>query len=113
VIGAARPEAYDAFTWGVSVDATTTDIGYHAFTCSKCHNPHASRLPKLMITNCLDTRHNTWQSSTSGQGNQTQAWWTGSTSDVGEKAATWNTAQNCHRYDTNDNVGGWNKVTPW
>jgi hypothetical protein len=32
---------------------------------------------------------------------------------VGEKAATWNTAQNCHRYDTNDNVGGWNKVTPW
>jgi predicted CxxxxCH...CXXCH cytochrome family protein len=113
VIGAARPEAYDAFTWGVSVDAGTTDIGYHAFTCSKCHNPHASRLPKLMITNCLDTRHNTWQSSSPGQGNQTQAWWTGSTSDVGEKAATWNTAQNCHRYDTNDNVGGWNKVTPW
>lgn len=117
IIGAAQPYAYDSFFWGVSVDEGTTDIGYHAFTCSKCHNPHASRLPKLMITNCLDTRHNTWQSSAApnGQGNQTlPTGWTSMTNiDVGEMAATWSTAQNCHRYDTNDNVGGWNKVTPW
>jgi len=71
-----------------------------------------------MITNCLDTKHNTWQSSAAGQGNQTQSNWVAS-GDRGEKAATWNTAQNCHRLDPNgtDNaggyLGGWNKVTPW
>ncbi|SNB47719.1 CxxxxCH/CxxCH domain-containing protein [Geobacter sp. DSM 9736] len=29
----------------------------HNYTCSKCHTPHASALPRLMITNCLDTKH--------------------------------------------------------
>src|SRR6185369_15526729 len=29
----------------------------HAYTCSKCHTPHVSRLPRLMVTNCLDVRH--------------------------------------------------------
>jgi predicted CxxxxCH...CXXCH cytochrome family protein len=29
----------------------------HAFTCAKCHAPHVSRLPRLMVTNCLDQRH--------------------------------------------------------
>ncbi|MHB8765297.1 MAG: hypothetical protein ACYDA8_13335, partial [Deferrisomatales bacterium] len=31
-----------------------TKVLYHKFSCSKCHTPHASRLPKLMVTNCLD-----------------------------------------------------------
>ena len=100
--------AYVAFDWGVSVNAGTTDVGYHAFTCSKCHNPHASRLPKLMITNCLDTGHNTWQT---GQGS-VQSFWTSPT-DNGESTATHATAQNCHRFDAADNLGGWNTVTPW
>lgn len=100
--------AYQQFDWGVSIDPSSIDIGYHAFTCSKCHNPHASRLPKLMITNCLDTNHNTWDN---GQGS-IQNFWT-STADNGEWTATHNTAQNCHRYDSVDNVGGWNTVTPW
>jgi hypothetical protein len=26
----------------------------HAFTCSKCHSPHASGLPALLIQNCID-----------------------------------------------------------
>jgi hypothetical protein len=26
----------------------------HNFTCSKCHNPHASGLPALLIQNCID-----------------------------------------------------------
>jgi hypothetical protein len=30
----------------------------HSFPCSKCHTPHSSRLPRLMITNCLDYNHN-------------------------------------------------------
>ena len=49
--------------WGTgftNATSTTTDNQYHKFSCSKCHNPHASRLPKLMITNCLDTKHNSY-----------------------------------------------------
>jgi hypothetical protein len=29
----------------------------HAFSCSKCHTPHSSCLPRLMISNCLDYSH--------------------------------------------------------
>lgn len=29
----------------------------HAFTCSKCHTPHNSCLPKLVVSNCLDSTH--------------------------------------------------------
>ncbi|RNC69410.1 MAG: CxxxxCH/CxxCH domain-containing protein [Desulfuromonadales bacterium] len=29
----------------------------HAFTCSKCHAPHNTRLPRLLVTNCLDAKH--------------------------------------------------------
>lgn len=29
----------------------------HNFSCSKCHAPHNSRLPKLTVTNCLDFKH--------------------------------------------------------
>ncbi len=41
-----------AATSGVNLNGTV-----HAYTCSKCHAPHVSRLPRLMITNCLDVRH--------------------------------------------------------
>ena len=105
--------AYQFYAWGAKVDATTLDVGYHAFTCSKCHNPHASRLPKLLITNCLDTTHETWAAS---NGSVQTVWNAGNNSTVydrDETTATHNTAQNCHRYDRGDNVGGWNKVTPW
>ena len=27
----------------------------HEFTCSKCHSPHATGLPALLIQNCIDT----------------------------------------------------------
>lgn len=29
----------------------------HAFTCSKCHTPHNAKLPRLLVTNCLDVKH--------------------------------------------------------
>ena len=29
----------------------------HSYTCAKCHAPHVSRLPRLLVTNCLDQRH--------------------------------------------------------
>ncbi len=69
--------------------AVTTGTGgnasnkIHAFTCSKCHAPHNSRLPRLLVTNCLDAKHRggvasggatatgenaTWFTSGSGKG---------------------------------------------
>lgn len=35
--------------WGANTE--------HSFTCSKCHQPHSSALPRLMVTNCLDYQH--------------------------------------------------------
>ncbi|GAB7026999.1 CxxxxCH/CxxCH domain c-type cytochrome [Geotalea toluenoxydans] len=35
--------------WGANTE--------HSFTCSKCHQPHSSGLPRLMVTNCLDYQH--------------------------------------------------------
>jgi len=29
----------------------------HAYPCSKCHSPHNSSLPRLMVTNCLQDEH--------------------------------------------------------
>lgn len=29
----------------------------HQYSCSKCHVPHSSSLPRLMQTNCLDAKH--------------------------------------------------------
>ena len=29
----------------------------HSFSCSKCHQPHNSGLPRLMQTNCLNVSH--------------------------------------------------------
>ncbi|TLM60953.1 MAG: CxxxxCH/CxxCH domain-containing protein, partial [Deltaproteobacteria bacterium] len=139
----ARITAYRAFAWGTpAVTASTrtsiwatgsqaltqstaaTEPGsfdaqanYHNFTCSKCHNPHASRLPKLMITNCLDTNHNTWEDDTLYTGGALGAPW------ANKRHAQWANAQNCHRLDANASqtsaaatvlMGrGWNRVTPW
>jgi predicted CxxxxCH...CXXCH cytochrome family protein len=88
---------------------------YHTFNCGKCHNPHASRLPKLLITNCLDTRQNTWDESVSTQMTA------GTTPWDNMYASNWASAQNCHRLDErgsdptpNTSLGrGWNKVSPW
>ncbi len=117
--------AYNQYQWGATIDDTITDVMYHQFSCSKCHNPHASRLPKLMITNCLDIRHNTWDDGQS----MNQTLFTNTTNDTvdrGMPAAYYATAQNCHRFDpargdvnlddtyeSKDLRGGWNKVTPW
>jgi predicted CxxxxCH...CXXCH cytochrome family protein len=35
--------------WGANTE--------HSFSCSKCHTPHQSGLPRLMQTNCLDYKH--------------------------------------------------------
>ncbi len=95
------------FNWGVTVDNATTDTDYHNFSCSKCHNPHASRLPRLMITNCLDTSHNTWDDNNGNPSNV-------SGSNAGTQLSDATTSQNCHRRATVGGMGsGWNNVTPW
>jgi|GEM_PF-2236316 len=122
-----RPQSYlDTMDrWVVDETGATNQNQYHKFSCSKCHNPHASRLPKLMITNCLDTVHNTWD-------NQFQMVTAASTQNNNRELAQWTSAQNCHRYSESNNTttttpeyrlnrvaspagagAGWNKVTPW
>ena len=41
----------------------------HSYTCSKCHAPHNSRLPRLMVTNCLDSSHRGWLATGGTAGN--------------------------------------------
>jgi len=44
--------------WGATTSGTANiNNKIHAYTCSKCHAPHVSRLPRLMVTNCLDANH--------------------------------------------------------
>ncbi len=115
-----RPYGFNYYNWGATVNEGTTDNQYHKFTCSKCHNPHASRLPRLMISNCLDTKHNTWDDSA---GIDTIP---STSSSVGTAVSTENrlvtfsnatSAQNCHRVKdpafSNSMGSGWNLVTPW
>jgi hypothetical protein len=111
-----RPKPFNIYDWGATVDADTVDLMYHQFSCSKCHNPHASRLPKLLITNCLDIRHNTWdENKTTLQTKYTNAALTAV--DRNKYGAYYAAAQNCHRYDgsrsTETLKGGWNKVSTW
>ena len=106
--------AYNDFNWGVTQDTGTADEGYHNFTCSKCHNPHASRLPKLMITNCLDTSKNTWDNTRTvpASGGQNTA----SADNANKTLSQAGSAQNCHRLGDSAQSGkggGWNTITPW
>jgi predicted CxxxxCH...CXXCH cytochrome family protein len=109
------------YNWAANMkfdDTATPDADFHGFPCAKCHNPHASRLPRLMITNCLDVRHNKWDD---GQGNPS-LWSNGSDTYTAKQLAYSPTAVNCHRYvasgDTNRETNasgetGWNLTTPW
>jgi cytochrome c553 len=139
-----RPYAYRYYAWNATSYSTSTrnfgiaagtsvlyvtnepelatetahdaQLNYHTFTCSKCHNPHASRLPKLMITNCLDTNHNTWEDKSTFTGTALTGAY------AGLRHSQWASAQNCHRLDARavhstgqvTTLGpGWNKATPW
>jgi hypothetical protein len=110
-----------SYNWGSSptIDDATPDNDFHNFPCSKCHNPHASRLPRLMITNCLDVVHNTWDDAT-GSIQPPNSWADGGAGLNAGQLGYAPTAQNCHRYvdgaDGNREAGaepGWNQVTPW
>jgi len=99
------------FEWGVTMNSTTVDADYHQFTCSKCHTPHASRLPRLMITNCLDTQNNTWDDQYASNANWSN--WPNVTPGNNKQLSQSHSAQNCHRYTGEASGPGWNTVTPW
>ena len=115
-----RPGGWCVDNWGIDERGTTTQPNYHQFSCSKCHNPHASRLPRLMITNCLDTKHNAWDNTTNYQASSQ------GTNNTGRTLSNWSSAQNCHRLRGDDPSDGgdtpapdlsgnrgWNTITPW
>ena len=67
-----------------------------------------------MITNCLDTNHNTWEDKNTFQGSALTSPWTGM------RHSQWASAQNCHRLDSRAPIAGtitlgkgWNYATPW
>ncbi|MCL5966299.1 MAG: cytochrome c3 family protein [Deltaproteobacteria bacterium] len=77
---------------------TTPPKPAHQFACSKCHQPHASGLPALLVTNCLDI----------GLAN-----WTGDSGRVGPNASGnyWTRGPgNCHRKKGTER--GWNILAP-
>gem|GEM_PF-1155430 len=76
-----------------STNGTNTANKVHAYTCSKCHAPHVSRLPRLLVTNCLDARH-------SGQ------FATGSTNQISTATATTNTFGNINQSIASSARGG-------
>ena len=101
-----------------TLDQAPTNVQgeFHNFPCSKCHNPHASRLPRLMITNCLDVSHNTWDDGSTYD----PSGWTAASNYTASDLAYSPTAHNCHRWvgstDTDAENGaesGWNSITPW
>jgi hypothetical protein len=112
--------AYNATSWGEETN-TTGRIGYpeqttgssvstsfHQFPCSKCHNPHASRLKRLMVTNCLDSGAG-WNDTTgihTPSGGNTYTFLVTNGNIMNPEAA------NCHSV-TGSGSQGWNSITPW
>ena len=127
-------ETTEAIPWATSdrIHRTVKGWGWtegddpreHSFTCSKCHQPHASGLPRLMQTNCLNYPHRgqqevggtpevnaTW-SKKNLAGRYPYGWWD---NGVFESYST----GVCHGADTANGSAnwpdnqGWNTVTPW
>jgi len=106
---------------------------YHNFPCSKCHTPHASRLPRLMKTNCLDVWvsadvGNNWNSNNKlyrqKHSINTNDWIyrmrtsSNNFSTSGNNLNSWNPARavRCHNtplIKDATNRTFWNDVTPW
>lgn len=83
------------------------NIRAHNFTCSKCHTPHASGLPALLITNCLDYKVSDFGvNSSAGPTNLgPTASGTGRRNLVAIQAPN-----NCHRKSSTST--GWHKLAP-
>ncbi|BCR05572.1 c-type cytochrome [Desulfuromonas versatilis] len=86
-----KPAEYS--TWysanGIGTDGSGGGMA-HSFTCSKCHSPHATGLPALLITNCLDKNVSSWA--------------------LGSANPSVSQANNCHRKESTST--GWHKLAP-
>jgi hypothetical protein len=98
---------YGTWYYGSTVATQTAAIGTdgsggatraHNFSCSKCHSPHASSLPALLTTNCLDFRTASWQG---GSRNAIRA--------NATNAFVLRTQNTCHRNEST--TTGWHKLT--
>ncbi len=74
----------------IGVDNNSSSGRAHSYSCSKCHSPHASHLPALLITNCLDVTLSTYSN--------------------GGADPTDTQAINCHRNQST--TTGWNRLAP-
>lgn len=107
----------------------------HSYSCSKCHAPHNARLPRLMVSNCLDYKHrgrvtNNLSPVTSGSYRGEDGSGSGAIpgSYAGGEGGPRGTAGNgkwsgwgsnppssnlftCH--ENNDSTQRWNTKTPW
>jgi hypothetical protein len=48
---------HDSVLGWASASGNNANNTMHGYSCSKCHTPHSSCLPRLAITNCLDVNH--------------------------------------------------------
>jgi hypothetical protein len=107
--------------WGGS--GANKSNAVHAFTCSKCHAPHDTCLPRLVVANCLDFSHRGQVGSggapnsasgsgrEGGGGGEFPAGGSGSggaKNGFGSRSCHDNT--NSNRWPDNQR---WNAVTPW
>jgi mono/diheme cytochrome c family protein len=83
----------------------------HQFPCSKCHTPHASDLPKLMVSNCIDVGADNTQRK--AHGTASPAWLYPMVAGTAMGRTNMDVAMLCHnKGKTNTSTGGgWNKVT--
>ena len=90
-------------TDSIGLDGSPGSTRAHSFTCSKCHSPHASDLPALLITNCLDLKTADWaETDPSGRVLGPTA--------TGSGAVTNRTT--CHEKGTTTRDSGWNYLAP-
>ncbi|ACM21475.1 cytochrome c, 37 heme-binding sites [Geotalea daltonii FRC-32] len=88
----------------------------HSYSCSKCHAPHTSGMPRLMQTNCLDTRHRGRVASGGQAGSNGPATFEYSNYP---NPSSGSFPRGADQYGVNCHPGGawpdnsWNKVTPW
>ncbi|GAB4300350.1 MAG: hypothetical protein Fur0034_12970 [Desulfuromonadia bacterium] len=85
----------------------------HSYSCSKCHTPHVSELPRLMVTNCLDFNHRGGVASGGTAGSNSWIYQYARGPKVGSfPKGVGLSGSNCHPTGTwPDN--SWNQVTPW
>jgi predicted CXXCH cytochrome family protein len=101
--------------YGGTAGSTTRGSGYaawygnnipkpaHQFICSKCHTPHASGLPALLTTNCLDVGMSNWSANSDKVGPNADGTGAGN---------YWrNGPNNCHR-NRQGSSRGWHKLAP-